>query len=445
MQKKFLVLLLLLILSICSTALAISPDEAITIVSVKNNFLMPNETTSVIKEMIKYQGKEYVVVATKSGTSITAYIPLKNSDGNIASLDLEIREIIKTSIIYTEITQLKDTTTPASWPLSYSTKNFFYDLSTDFTGLMNDAISVQTILNAIGTSEAKTLASKADAVQAKAELLSKQSKEVSTQVEEGMKLENSYLAAPDTNLSIKYETAYKNYFSSISQYKLDFVELTNEISQLNSEISILDPSKLTVEQQRSYQILLTKAPLAISKASRTNPAKIDSFLGTNDQMRTLIEKVFANSKSSDGYATTLATRKTRNEAWKAMYGTNDTLIKLNKSFETLEKAATAILSEENVTTWAAKDSVDALTANWSAAKIRYNNSEYEKAKSYALNAQKNVQQIIQEGQTSTTDTTSQDLLIKIIAGLVILVIAVFVFEKFIMKKKTTPEEDYEKP
>jgi hypothetical protein len=444
MQKKLLPIIILLILGL-NLVYSISPDEAISIVSVSNNYLMSGESTSVVKPLINYQGKDYRVVAAMKGGSVTAYIPLKNSDGNIASLDLETREIIKTAIIFTKMTELKNSTTPANWPFSYSIKNFFYDLSTDFTSLANDALSIQTVLNAIGTTDAKTLAGKAGLVQTKATLLSDQSKDLSNQIDAGMKFENSYLSGPDTNGSGKYETNYKNYFSAITKYKEDFTSLISEITMLNQSISTLNPSALNSEQQNSYQILITKAPLDPYKASRSNPAKLDLFFSTTDQIRTLIEQVFADSKNTDSYFTTLQTRKVRNEAWKAMYGTNETLIKLNKSFVTLEKAADAILSEENISTWAARDSVDALQSNWSSAKTRYNNSEYEKAKNYAINAQKNVKQIIDAGQVTIVDNTTQDFVIKIIAGLVILVIGLFVFEKFFMKKKESEEDDYEKP
>jgi hypothetical protein len=438
------VLLVLLVLLVSAPAFSISPDEAVAIVSVKNNYLMPNESTSVVSGMITYNGTKYIVVAATKSDSITAYIPLKNTDGNIASMDLEIREIIKTAIVYTKMSTLKSTTTPANWPFSYSTKNFFYDLGTDFTSLMNDALSIQTILNAIGTSEAKALATKADDVQAKAEALAKTSKELSTQVDTAMKYETDFLTNPDTNKANKYETYYKTYFTSLALYKQTFTQINQAITELNQEISTLDPSKLTAEQQNSYQLLLTKAPIALSKASRPNPSKLDSFLGTTDQIRTLIEGVFNESKNSESFATTLASRKTRNEAWKMMYGTNDALLKINPSFETLEKAANAILSTDNIDSWADREAVDGLQANWSGAQSRYNNSEYEKAKNFATNAQKNVKQVIDGGTISTVDNSGQDLLIKIVIGLIIIVIGIFVFENFIMKKKK-PEEEYNEP
>jgi hypothetical protein len=424
---------------------AISQDEAISITTIKNNYLMPGENAYVVNKMITYQGQKYVVVAAKNGEIVTTYIPLNNSDGNIASLDLEIREIIKTTIAYTNMIELKESTTTANWLFSYSTKNFFYDLGNDFTILMNDALSVQTLLNAIDTTESKTIASKADIVQKSAESLAEQSKELSNQIDSGREYETNFLDKLDTNNLTKYEKNYENTFTLITKYKQDFVELKNELDQLNQSISSLDPSKMTIEQQRNYQLLLTKAPIAISKNTRPNPAKLESFFGTNDQLRTLIENVFNELNKSETFTSTLATRKTRNEAWKAMYGTNDSLLKINPSFNTLEKAAEAILSTENVELWVDEEATEALTANWNAAKIRYNNSEYEKAKDFALKAQKNVKQVIEGGLKNTEDNSGEQLIIKIIIGLVILVIGLFVFENFIVKKKKNHGEEYDEP
>ena len=84
-------------------------------------------------------------------------------------------------------------------------------------------------------------------------------------------------------------------------------------------------------------------------------------------------------------------------------------------------------------------------ANWSGAQSRYNNSEYSKAKDFAIQAQKNVKQVIDGGTTITVDNSGQDLLIKIVIGLIIIVIGIFVFENFIMKKKKKPEEEYNEP
>ncbi|MFA6064379.1 MAG: hypothetical protein WCW44_02485 [archaeon] len=438
MKKLALLLLLLLVLSTAVSAL--SSDEAIALVSVKNNYLLTGESATTTKDPITYQGSQYLVVATMSGDAVTCYIPIRSSDSKIATLDLEIREIIKTTIAYSKMTELKNNTTPADWPFSYSTKNFFYDLSNDFTSLANDILSTQTILNGIGTTEAKTLALQVGLAKNAAEDLSDKSKTLSTQIETSRLYEESYLSGPDTNKTNKYETNYKNFFTSVADFKQEFVDLQTTITEINQGVSTLDPSKLTTDQQKTYQILLTKVPIAISKGTRTNPGKLDSFFSTTDQLRTMIEGVFNSSRNSEGYATTLDARKVRSDAWIKLYGTNETMTKLDPSFTTLQKAATAVLSTENVDYWKDQDSVEALKVNWNGAEQRYNNSEYTKAKEYALKAEKNVTSIMSQGLKQTESPINQDLIIKIVGGLVILLIGLFIFEKYKAKKKNKEDE-----
>ena|GEM_PF-1070559 len=438
MKKLALLLLLLLILSTIVGAL--SSDEAISLVSVKNNYLSSGETATTAKDLISYLGNEYIVVATMKDNTVTCYIPIKNSTSEIASMDVEIREIIKTTIAYSKMTELRDSTTPANWPFSYSTKNFFYDLSNDFTSLANDLLGTQTVLNGIGTAEAKTLAQKVGFAKTDAENLSDKAKALSTQIENGRIFEDNYLSGPDTNKTGKYETNYKNFFTNVTELKTSFIELEQTINEINQGVSTLDPSKLTTEQQKTYQILLTKVPIAISKGTRTNPGKLDSFFSTTDQLRTMIESVFNDSKNSEGYATTLGSRKIRNEAWQKLYGTNATMIKIDPSFTTLQKAATAILSAENVNLWKAQDAVDELKINWNGAEQRYNNSEYSKAKEFGLKAEKNVASIIDQGLKPIESAIDQDLIIKIVGALILLLVGLFIFEKYKEKKKKKEDE-----
>jgi glycosylphosphatidylinositol transamidase (GPIT) subunit GPI8 len=174
-----------------------------------------------------------------------------------------------------------------------------------------------------------------------------------------------------------------------------------------------------------------------------NARKLPTFFSQTDQLRATIETTFNEAKNSDTYAATLDSRRIRNEAWKEMYARNEELLKIDKSFQTLEKAANSILAEDVIDLWVNKDAVDALQANWSGAVSRYNNAEYEKAKEFAIKAQKSVKLIIDDGVTPIKDT-SQEIIVQIIIVLVVIVIGVFVFENFYLKKKKKPE-DYNEP
>jgi len=427
-------LTLVTFLLLASAVFAISADQAVAIVTTQNNYLLPNETASVSKGMITYKGEDYIVVAAQSDSKVNAYIPLKNSTGEVASQDLEIRELIKTAIVYTQMSQLSQNVATADWPFSYSTKSYFYDLSTDFGSLMNSIITVQTELGKINDPSAKQLATSANALQVMAYDLSQESTKTANQVETARVFEQNFFNNPDTNEVSKYEDYYNAYFDEISSIKDKFNSLDAKLTELSQGIGALETTQITIDQKRSFQALLVLP---------TNARRLPNLFSSTDQLRTSIEGVFNDATNSEGYATALASRKVRNDAWLAMYGNNDELLKLDKSFTTLDSAATAVLSTDNVSLWTNQDAVSALKSNWSGAQSRFNNAEYVKAKAFAVSAQTNIKQIIAGGVTQPVDNSS-DLLTKALIGLVVAIVIIFVLEKFVLNKKKKPEE-YNEP
>jgi hypothetical protein len=432
MQKRLIAIVLLTLLVLSINTNAISPDEAVAIVSIQNNYLMNGETTSVAKELIQYKTTKYIVVAAGKNSVINCYIPINESSGEIAKLDLEIREIIRTTIIYSKMNELNQSIAAANWPLSYYTKNTFYDLAKDFATMKNSILTVKTELEKI--SAPQTTITKTTDIQSKIDELISKSNDLAEQIELGRTYEQNFFNSPDSNETVKYENYYKNYFTAITNYKTSFNELESQLTQLSQAIASLETEELTIDQKRSLQSILV---------TPTNARKLPSFFGTTDQLRTTIESVFNTSKNSENFATTLASREVRNSAWKEMYGRNEALLKIDKSFETLELAANAILSTENKDQWIEQTAVDGLTANWTSAKSRYNNAEYEKAKDYAIKAQKNIGQVIEGGVKQNTNNTNDYIPIAL-GILIIALVGLFIYENFYLKKKKK-KEDFDEP
>lgn len=413
-----------------SMAFSISADSALAIVSVQNNYLMPNETASVLNGMITYKGEKYIIVAAQGNSTINAYIPVKSSTGEIASQDVEVSELVKTTIIYTKMNQLNQSIPAANWPFSYSTKSYFTDSANDFGALMNSILTVGTELKKINDPAATQLATTAETTQGMADDLAAESTKMADQLDNARVFEQNFFNNPDTNKTSNYENYYSGYFGEMQTIKDKFNALDTKLSELTQGIGALETTKITVDQKGSFQRLL---------ALPTNPKRMPDLFSTTDQLRTEIESVFNEGKNSGGFTATLATRKVRNEAWLLLYGNNAELIKLDKSFVTLQKAANAVLSTDNVDLWENQDAVMALKTNWAGAESRFNNAEYDKAKNFATNAQQNVKQIISGGVKPTVDNTS-DIMVKAIIGLVVLVIVIFVVQNLILKKKKKEDE-----
>lgn len=432
--------MLIILLALSMGVNAISADEAVAIVSVQNNYLMGGESTSVAKELIQYKGEKYIVVAATQNNAVNCYIPLNNSTGEVAKLDLEIREIIRTTIIYSKMNELNQSIPAANWPLSYYTKNTFQSLGDqygDFAKLKTQVLTVKTELEKVGAPQ--TLIDKANNIQDKIDQIMAESKKLADEIEEGMEYEKNFFGTPDANKILKYEGYYTLYFTNIINYKSSYDELNSKLYELSQAIATLETDALTVTEKGSLQSYLN---ISYSKYQTIfNPSTI---FGQTDELRTTIESVFISARNSENYATTLASREVRNSAWKEIYGRNEALLKVDKSFETLEMAANAILSTENINQWEDQIAVDGLTANWTSAKSRYNNAEYEKAKDYALKAQKNVAQVIEGGVKQATNNTED--YVKIIIGiLIIALVGLFIYENFYLKKKKKKEDEFNEP
>jgi len=121
-----------------------------------------------------------------------------------------------------------------------------------------------------------------------------------------------------------------------------------------------------------------------------------------------------------------------------MWGTNEDITKANKNFNNLSEATDAILNEDNVDYWVEQDSVNALRANWKNANLKYNNGIYTSATQFAKNATKNAIDILEEGVIQTEDN-SDEFLINIIIILIVVIVGIFLFEKFYLNKKKEGE------
>jgi len=425
--KKIAILFSLIML--LSLGAALSPQEATDFVSKTNNYLIEGEQAQILPSVtITYRGSDYWVVAAVSRNNPNAFIPINDKKETVATGDIEARKLIETAIVLRNINLLKGDLV-LGWHLSISNKNFFFDLSTGFTEMISKAITVKTELGKLSSPEAQELESLADDIIEELNLLNGQSEQLANFIDQGMEFENNFLDDPDTNELADYEDMHLDIFDAISKYKESYNALNLRISNLKQGISAL--GELTLNDKSALNQTLNLP---------AQTQRLNSFFGEIDNINESVQGIFSQTSRVDTFVSTLDTRIVRNEAWQILFGVDDDILDADSRFDTLERAAQSILSEENVDLWVAQDDVEALRVNWTQATSRYNSSKYETAKNSGKDAKKNVLRILEEGIQETSTELPQEIIIQAIIILIVIGIGIFLFEKFVMKKK---EEEYE--
>ena len=425
------ILALLFIMAFIGSALAISPNEATAFVSTTNNYLLDGETARTLQPtvMVSYKGSDYWIVTGVSGDATSIYLPINNDKKELANGAIEVRELIKTSIILSRTYSLKSQYSVGDWPFSHPIKTSFYDLENAFNNLSPSITSIETALATIDDADALEL--KAANVKNLLEEISDQSKDVADSIFDGIEFEKEYFTNPDTNTTVLYESRFEDYFASIDDYKTKYNELKAKIDVLKQEIAAFEGIE---NNQKEFYIKVLQMP--------AEAAVLNSLFTRTEQTKTLVEEIFNSSKNIENLVLNLETRVSRNEAWQILYASDDEIATINSSFNSLSEAAKAILAEDNVDYWKDQDSVDALKINWSQAKTKYNNAIYEKAISFGRDARKNAKAILRAGAGEAVDN-SGELITQIIIVLVVVLVAVFVIEKFILHKKNKDKMEFE--
>lgn len=428
MIKKIILLILILILA--TSALAFSPDEVISYISSSNNYLLPGEQSVILspQTMITYENNSYWVVAGESSGTTNIYFPINDKEKKLADGAIKIRELIKTTIVLNRVYELKKNYPVGDWPFSRSNKTNFDTLATKLNDKIASYNIIQTGLgNVSGTDD---LIDSAKEIKSLFEELSLDSQKLSTLIEDGINFEKNYFINPDTNQTNEYENLFQDYFDDISTYKTDYDALKNKITIFRNEIgSFTGALETTQKQAYTDQANLPQETAVLS-----------SVFSRADETQTFIEEIFNQVKNIENLVLNLETRKERNDVWLKIYGPDKDITKLNPSLSSLSEASQTILDEANIDFWEDQDSVKALQTNWKQTETKYNNGIYNSASEFAKSAKKNVLDILDKGIAPTENANLDSLLINIIIVLIVVIVGIFLFEKFYLNKKKNKEE-----
>lgn len=418
---------------------ALSPDEATTLVTQTNNYLTQNEVPVILTPtiMIEYSGNKYWVVTGMSGTTVNIYIPINTETKEIAEGPIEIRELIQTTIILNRIYELKNSFTVGDWPFSITNKTNFETMYNKFGEKIPSITTIETEFSNID--DAEEIVSEAKNVKKLLEKLSLNSTEVTVIIEEGINFEKTFFVNPKSSERELYQTFFSNYYDELSKYKKDFEELKTSVNTLRNNIGSLQSTQINASQKEFYNNI-AKLPNEI--------ALLNNVFSRADETQTFTEQIFNSVINIENFVLNLENRKERNNAWQAIYGIDSEIKKINDNLNSLEDATKTILNESNEDYWKDQDSVTALRINWRQTQEKYNNGLYTSSIEFSKSAKKNVINILKEGFIEVKEESVDGLIINIIILLIILIIGVFLFEKFYLNKKKEKydeEDNYDNP
>ncbi|MDD4251389.1 MAG: hypothetical protein PHX27_04325 [Candidatus ainarchaeum sp.] len=430
MKKQFITILIIILLF--SFIPAFSPDEAITLATKTNNFLMTNEVPVILNPIvtIEYLKNDYWIVCGMNGTTTSVYIPINTNTKEIANGPIEIRELIQTMIILNRTQEIKNTFPVGDWPFSITNKTNFETMQTKFSEKITSIITIETDFKNIANST--DILKEARIVKQYLEKLSNHSKTIFELIEEGINFEKTFFMNPKTNQITIYENLFSDYYKELNDYKQEFDTLKNSVTNLRTNIGALQSTEITANQKEFYN--------NIAKIPNETAALNNIFSRANDTQE-FTTRIFNSTKNIENFVLNLETRKTRNNAWKVIYGTDNDLKKINPAINSLQEAAETILDEKNVGYWKNQDSINALKVNWRQAQEKYNNGVYITAIEFAKSAKTNSTNILKDGFNEEENIVPTDLITNIIIGLIILIIGIFLFEKFYLNKKKIENGD----
>ncbi|MDD3084209.1 MAG: hypothetical protein PHP82_04255 [Candidatus ainarchaeum sp.] len=411
---------------------AFSPNEATDFVTKTNNFLIQNEVPVILSPivMIEYLENKYWVVTGMSGTTVNIYIPINTETREVASGSIEIRDLIQTVIVLNRIFELKNTYPVSDWPFSITNKTNFETLQNKFNEKIASITTIETNFSTIDGAE--KIVEDAKSVKNLLEKLSTHSKEISNLIEEGINFEKIFFNSPNTKETSNYEKIFSNYFEELNNYKQDFEILKTNVDSLRNNIGSLQSEEINASQKEFYNSI-AKLPNEV--------ILLNNVFSRANETQTFTQEIFNSTKNIENFVLNLETRRQRNEAWKAIYGNDEDIRKINPAINSLEEAAEIILDEANVNYWKNQDSISALKINWRQTQEKYNNGIYTSAIEFAKSAKNNVLNILEDDFIEIEDELPTELIINIIIILIVLIIGIFLFEKFYLKKKKEVDND----
>jgi len=426
MPKRF--LLLLVILLLCSEAIAISAQDAISFATKQNNFLNPGETAEIYPNVrIKDKGRDYWVITVLSSGSLAGFVPVRDKTSpELPDSAIARRELIKTAYVLRYERQLNERSSQQGlWLFDAQNVKFFSDLSQDLKDERIDLTTVKTELEGY-----PLLQIEADLLIGMLDQLHPLADDASSSLLDATSFENSFFTGPDTNRLNDFEDTFLTSFELI-------MDLEDKKSQYLASLDSLRQS-----------IALTALPLE-TKQGLNSLANVPNSLkqfGTKADIAIDLEEqiigIFNSSQSNVNSLTAdLLTREKKNVAFQAMYSRDEDILDKTEH-SSLSQLMDTLLADEYFFRWKKQGDLQQANENWGKAVTFYENGSFQQAGQYALRAKQDAINTFEEGLVEQDPLIDTDL---IFTGVVLLIVAVIIIYALKNRDKlsglVSPQED----
>jgi len=417
-----------------AAASAISTNDAVAFVTRDNHFLFIEENNQVPVSPISFESKKYWVVPVVNGEDLVTYFPVKYEKAELLTYRPTNRELFKTADILRELNLEKEKLSKnqtAEWFFTNYYVLVFNELGSDFKTETYELNIIETTL------EDSKVTSQISKIRPVVLAISLKANDVSQKISSASIAESDFFSTPTPEKADALKGSFDDVFNAILELNKAALDYRNKIDSLKQAISISDADA----QAKDYTIKLASPPTSFNNIGKYT----SSSLSLSQDIETIYQNVLSRS---DSLLNEFESRIKRNDAFNAVYGENQKLkAQTNGEITTIQKGVEVILLNDNRPYWKNQELIKTLDSKWQQTQREFNSRNYDGSALFSGKVADDIIAIYKQGfvENQAKPLISQELLLQIIAGLVVLLVMLILYNKrdkiLNMGKETEKEVD----
>ena len=412
---------------------AISGSDAVNYIVTSNHFLYEGETYTPPNVTILQEQNSYWVIPLTAGNTIVTYFAIDAQSGELSVSRSVNRELFEIADKLREIQLLKasiSSNSGADWIFTQKYQAIFNELSVELSDEIFQLNTVQSTLedNDIDVDMTSLKNSLRD--------MSSDSSSIAAKISGAGAAESEFVTSPSGKAFLEMDSSFNSIFESIDSLNSKGILYKSNLDKLKQQISVADLDT----QTKSQLFSILEIPQGLQALRNYN-------LYSTQLQGSLTSTVQASSLRMDAVLSEFDNRVQKNDAYNLIYSENEK-IKKDTDFLTLTEAKNYILSQENRGDWQDQSKVRELEQNYARAIKFYDERNFGQSEKFAAQALDDALAVYKKGakQIAPSEGISQQLLFQIAAGLVAILVLLYIFNnrgkiKGIISKEPTQEVD----